>query len=310
MDAGYFKQALQVIELHLRSIRASMDEKVDLLVFDNGSCEQATSFLTAQWQAGLIDTLILSKHNLGKTGALNWILSALPNDIICYSDSDVLFRSGWLEASLAVMGAFPKPGIITAQPNFHDILAGEGRAHLALQSDERFEYGAYVPAPEIIDEYCLGIGASDELAARFAGKPLPAVRNIEQGIQAIVGASHMQFIIHRDLARQLTPLSAKMGLSRDEDKQFNIKVDELGFLHLSTLEAYVFHMGNTITDDLMTKVADVLDVSVVAASDVRKDGEQQGILFRWALKAVQNPRLKRLFMRVYDFIFRLLHTES
>jgi hypothetical protein len=40
---------------------------------------------------------------------MNIIYGALQNELICYTDSDVLFRPGWLEASLSIMDAFPKP---------------------------------------------------------------------------------------------------------------------------------------------------------------------------------------------------------
>jgi hypothetical protein len=55
----------------------------------------------------------------------------------------------------------------------------------------------------------------------------------------------MQFIIPRDLARQVFPLPATRGLSGEEDRSLDQAIDRSGYLHLSTREAYVYHMGNT-----------------------------------------------------------------
>ena len=57
---------------------------------------------------GDIQWLILSRENLGKTGAQNWIFSAMPNEWIAYTDSDVLFRKGWLEASREIIRALSR----------------------------------------------------------------------------------------------------------------------------------------------------------------------------------------------------------
>ena len=57
-------------------------------------------------------------------GVINWILGGVPNELICFADSDVLFRPGWFEHSLAILDAYPKAGLISAQPCLDDVLHG------------------------------------------------------------------------------------------------------------------------------------------------------------------------------------------
>ena len=120
--------------MHLRSLRQNTAEAFDLLVFDNGSCPEVKQQLLDWQQQGLIDWLLTSQYNLGKTGALNWMIGAMPNELLVYSDSDVFFRTGWLEQSLAILEAFPQAGMITAQPDFLPLVNGKMKAHLQLDA--------------------------------------------------------------------------------------------------------------------------------------------------------------------------------
>ena len=172
---GYFQNSLEIFSTRLPACAPPPRVQFDLLVFDNGSCTEVVSELNRLQAQKQIDWLILSRHNMGKAGAWNWIFAAMPNPLICYADSDVLFRPGWLEASREVLEAFPQAGMVSAQPNFYDVMQGEGKAHLALQENPVYTFEDYWPDKAIIDEYCLGIGAADEVAAPFYQKPFPAL---------------------------------------------------------------------------------------------------------------------------------------
>ncbi len=255
---GYFEHSLEILHYQIESIRATTPQSYDLLIFDNGSCPEAVAQLQQLYDQKTIDWLVLSQHNLGKAGAWNWIFAAMPNRLICYADSDVLFRPGWLESSLEVLEAFPQAGMVAAQPNFFDVMQGEGKAHLSLEGDPHFTLEDYWPEKSAIDEYCFGIGADAELAAPFYANPLPSILHREKRIRAVIGASHMQFLTRREVARQLVPLPSTKGLLRSETMSLDYKMDALGYLHLSTLKPYVFHMGNTVNDRLRKELNGIL----------------------------------------------------
>jgi glycosyltransferase involved in cell wall biosynthesis len=307
---GYFEHSLEILKYTLASLRATIAQPFDLLVFDNGSCSQVVDELCSLRARGWIDWLILSRHNLGKAGAWNWIFSAMPNEILGYTDSDVLFRPGWLEASLEILESFPQAGMISAQPNFYDVMKGEGQAHLALQGDERYAFTTYWPAREIVDEYCLGIGASEELAQRFYRHPLPAVSDKKRGVQAVIGASHMQFVMPRQVARQVVPLPATRGLLHAETKALDYKVDQLGYLHLSTQTPYVFHMGNNLNERLLNEVQQITSLSQKQPIPVKKPSIPGSRWGRLLAALARRPRLKRGLVRLYNLLFQVLYTED
>lgn len=307
---GYFKHSLEILKLQIASLYRNTDQEFDLLVFDNGSCSEVIESLNDLHKINFIEWLVLSKNNLGKVGAWNWIFGSMPNELICYADSDVLFRSEWLKASLEILQAFPKAGMVSAQPTFHDVLDGEGNAHLSLDGDGVFQIGDYIPESDIVEEYCLGIGADRELAAHFHDMTLQTITNRSDDISAVIGATHMQFIIPKEVARQITPLPVSKGLYRGETIALDRKVDELGYLHLSTLENHVMHVGNTINEYLLTEVKDLDGGPVSFTTTDRLVLSKKSLLFRIILRLSEFPSMNQLFLRVYDFLYRVLYVEK
>src|SRR5512138_1568294 len=114
--SGFYAEALDVLKVCLGSIRESADLPFDLLVFDNGSCEEARQYLLDEHQAGRIQFVIFSEKNLGKGGAWNMILAGAPGEIIAYTDSDAYFYPGWLSRSVQILETYPNVGMVTARP--------------------------------------------------------------------------------------------------------------------------------------------------------------------------------------------------
>ncbi len=307
---GYFANSLEIFKIQIASLKASTSQPYDLLVFDNGSSAPVVQALHELYQAGEITWLVNSRRNIGKAGAWNWIFASQPNPLIAYADSDVLFRPGWLEASLEILQTFPRAGMVSAQPNFYDVMDGKAQAQQALENDPDFRFEAYQPQSEIIDEYCLGIGASPELAERFHQQPLPAIQHLPSGTQAVLGASHMQFIIPQAVARKVTPLPATKALLRTETMSLDYKIDQLGFLHLSTRLPYVFHMGNTLNDRLLDEFQRLTSQAqhvVKATPDLRKPASS---LRRWLQRVARSQRGQRQLQRIYNLLFQILHSDK
>ncbi len=307
---GYFEHSLEILYYQIESLQAATPRKYDLLLFDNGSCPQAVAQLKQLHDKNKIDWLMLSQHNLGKAGAWNWIFAAMPNPLICYADSDVLFRPGWLESSLEIMEAFPQAGMVAAQPNFFDVMQGDGKAHLNLEGDSQFQLEDYWPEKAVIDEYCYGIGADAELAAPFYANPLPSILNRKSRVRAVIGASHMQFLTRREVARQLVPLPATKGLLRAETMSLDYKMDALGYQHLSTLQPYVFHMGNTVNDRLLKELSSLLKNAPAGQVHESKGPHPKTGLQKLIARLARNPRANRFFLRVYNLLFQSLYADG
>lgn len=311
---GFFKEAIEVIDVHLQSIRLSTDKDVDLLVFDNGSCVELTEYLTDQHRAGFIDWLILSKQNLGKTGALNWIFSAMPNEYLVFTDSDVLFRAGWLQRSLEIFDSFERVGIVSAQPAFFDGIPGIAETADRMSRMENIQMSQEEPFPDALAEYCIGIGASDDVRHRLSENQLDVATNPNTRVRAIVGTTHMQFMLRKELARKLVPLPVTRALDPNDDFEINRRMEALGYLQLSLPDPLVYHMGNTLQGRHITEVDIVRQESSIpikSMDSATAHQENRSFLKSIIAKTVtKNPGFKKIIRRLYSLLFDILYSDQ
>lgn len=316
---GFFRDMLEVIEIHLNSLYESTEGKCDVLVFDNGSCEQATDFLIEKWKAGFIDWLILSKHNLSKAGAINWIFASIPNDYIVFSDSDIYFRKGWLEKSLEIHASFEKAGIVGGHPDFMQILKEKGKTAKQIgELTSVFNIEEIEPNPQALDEYCKGYGKNDELRLEISQKKLKLATNLQTGKKAIIGSNHNQFMLRRELARKMVPLPVSGALELADVLAINHRTEDLGYWQLSTEKPYVIHMGNRIKGTQISEIERYANKKLeipnkMQDKQLKKTRTASGVFQRVKsfIRLLLNrfPIFKRLVTRMYGSLFGLLYDE-
>ena len=242
---GFWAESLAVLKLCLQSMRANTDIHFDLVVFDNGSCAEVRDYLLDLYEQKQIQQLILSSENVGKVGAWNVLFTSAQSDIVSYCDSDVYFFKDWLKDSIEVLKAFPKAGIVTAQPIAGYNLAKTRTGVLAKQDPTiAREEGVLIP-----DQYlraCIaGLGAGEDLymERQIQRNDLCIEKN---GVRAYTTASHFQLTTRRSLLVQLFPDQPEMLLGKDY--QFGDKMLDLGYWRLCTETYLAHHMGNRLPD--------------------------------------------------------------
>ena len=302
---GYFEQLVSILKDQIASLYFATPGDFDLMVFDNGSCPAVQAELMEMYQSGALEWVVCSEHNLGKTGAMNWILGAMPNELICYSDSDVLFRPGWFESSLKILETFPQTGLVAAQPSFYDQLHGEGTAHKHLESTPRFSLEKVKLETRIVDEYIQGIGLPSAQAESLREAPITQITDLESGTRAVLGATHMQFIIPQEVARQVLPLPAKRGLSGEEDRSFDRAIDQAGYLHLSTPEPFVYHMGNVYDEITLLELERIprLDFLSGSQAGVLPEDQAPRRAVRLLKSASRLPGVNKALRQLYSILF-------
>ncbi len=315
-QTGYFAQSLEVLRYQIASIHNSTKE-FDLLVFDNGSCPEVQEELRHLHSQGFIHFLMLSRFNIGKTGALNWILAAMPNEFIGFSDGDVLFRPGWFEKSLEILQAFPTAGLVSVQPCLFDVLKGEARAQHTLENDPGYRLSSCLPDPAVVEEYGHGVGMEFQDIEALKQKPVPVVEETRSGVRALIGQSHMQFILPRAVARRVRPLPASHALFREETKRLNAYIDQLGLVQLTSLEAYVYHMGNRLDETALDEIRRMNLDAILHRSPVEDSGPLQAQVppskkhaMQFLGRLARIPVFKKTFRRLYNFLFEYYAQEK
>lgn len=244
--SGYWEKSLEVLKICINSISESMISPFDLIVFDNDSCSEVQDYLAENKRKGKIQYLILSDKNLGKLGAWNILFSVAQGEIIIYTDSDVLFSKGWFEQSMNVLKAFPKVGMITAQParghpNFHEV----NSSTLAESKNDPsviIRKGKLIP-DKLLEKVRIGLGYSEEF---YKANKLDSHSDIalSKGNEtAYVSASHFQFLSKKSILDQVTPF--KVDRTYGGDEELDVKINDLGYWRLSTRDYLVHHMGNS-----------------------------------------------------------------
>jgi len=105
------------------------------------------------------------------------------------------------------------------------------------------------------------------------------------------------------------PLPAAHALLRRETMSLDYKIDQSGYLHLSTLQPYVFHMGNTINDRLLQELQRVIGTAGLTAGAQKKGVASSSGARRLVISLARRPRFNRLFRRIYNLLFQALNAE-
>jgi hypothetical protein len=296
-QAGYFAERLAVTRLSLESLIAHTPPPFDLLVFDNGSCPELVNYLCHQRDEGLINYLMLSSRNIGKVGALHEIFRAAPGEIIAYTDDDVFFLPGWLQAHLDIMDAYPNVGLVTGfYIRSHLRYATQTIEAFAQQPDVQVSRGKLIPR-DLEQHYIDNMGRSWESYQQEVDG-LEDILLTYQGMQALASAGHHQFVAHRHLMMEALPTWDRSLMGKMIELEENI--DRLGYLRLSTPEPVTRLLGNVISPE---NAAEAKRLGLMA-----KNGTQKTLDTGPIQRIMQIPLIKRLALGIYNRLHILINS--
>jgi glycosyltransferase involved in cell wall biosynthesis len=283
--SGFYAQTLEVLKTCLGSIWANTDLPYDLLVFDNGSCQEAIDFLTDAQDEGKIQYLVLAGKNMGKGGAWNIMLNAAPGEIIAYTDNDAYFYPGWLSKSVHILETFPNVGMVTSRPfrtppEFYSrtVEWAENTPGAALQ------HGQFIPW-EAFKAFDMSLGTPEpEVRQRY--ESTEDVRITYNGETVQAGGSHWQFVTYKAVIQQFLPFN--MDRPMGQVRQLDQRINQAGFLRLMPIEFLAQNMSNRLD----------------WIHDPSEAKTQQASQSRPISKKILNVRpVRRLLLGLYDRIF-------
>ena len=295
-QAGYFAERMAVTRLSLESLVANSPQPRDVLVFDNGSCQELVDYLCQLRNDGRINYLILSSENIGKLSAMQVIFRAAPGDLVAYSDDDILFLPGWLDAHLNILDTYPRVGLVTGfYIRSHLRYATQTIEAFAQQTGVQVKRGMLIPR-ELEQHYIDNMGR-DWAAYQQEVNGLEDIQFSYQGVEALASAGHHQFLTPRKLMLEVLPGWDKnlMGKMIDLENE----VDKLGYLRLSTPSPTTRLLGNVISTD---NAAEATSLGLLAqAGMTSKPGH--GVVTR----VMRIPLIRRFMLGIYNRLHRLVN---
>ncbi len=295
---GYYQSGLDILKLVFSSLKASVRDPFDLMVFDNGSCPEVIEHLVELKRRDVIQWLFLSSCNMKKIGAWNIMFPAAPGKLVYYFDSDIYHYPNWLEASRAILEAFPKAGIVNAFP-FLGTRQKERTLKLATQDPEiSLETGRFVDT-SILREMAEGLGTDPSSYVEKKMKE-EQVRLRARGKTALVSSSHCQFLTRSGLLRKIFPRDPEWAMNNSE-KDFDELVSSHGYMHLSTTNGHIYHLGNTLTHKWR-------EVAKREGVELLSKEENELVPLPLIIRKVLGMRpIKAVLLWLYGLFFRLLY---
>jgi glycosyltransferase involved in cell wall biosynthesis len=296
-QAGYFAERLAVTKLSLQSLIAHTPPPFDLLVFDNGSCPELVSYLCGLRDEGLINYLLLSSMNIGKVGALHEIFRAAPGEIVAYTDDDVFFLPGWLQAHLDILDGYPSVGLVTGfYIRSHLRYATRAIEAFAQHADVQVSRGLLI-SRELEQHYIDNMGRTWE-SYQEEVDGLEDILLTYQGVNALASAGHHQFVAHRHLMLEALPTWDRNLMGKMIELEENI--DQMGYLRLSTPEPVTRLLGNVISPENAAEATRLGLMAIFSSQKTSKTSISQ--------RMMRNPLIKRLALGIYNRLHILINS--
>jgi len=245
---GYYQEAIEIAEISLRSMVRYASDDFQLLIVDNGSCNE---WRTRLLQLPYVDQYLLLRCNIGKIDAQRLAFGLVHTPLVGYSDPDVLFYPGWLLAELEVLRTFPEAALVGGYPvvSLFEHFPVQNRTPPPYCDVVRLTFDQF--PEEWIDDHLVATGTSREHYYE-AHKDAPVAYVERFGTKAWLHGHHMQFIGWTEPIRYHLPQS--YGLLMGQAKGLNYALDAAGCLQLTTYERVVRHIGNRLDDNLRQEV--------------------------------------------------------
>lgn len=303
--SGYFEGRMEVLRACLGSILAHTDEPYDLLVFDNGSCDEVGDYLEGLRRSGSIRYLMRSSQNIGKIGAFQVLFRAAPGEVVAYCDDDIYHYAGWLGAHLAILDTFPGVGMVSGCPVYS--LFEEERISSNLRfvdraPEARLERGQFIP-PDWVEEWAESYGRDAETAKKEAAAGEHLVLAY-RGLRVYAMANHNQFVSPKSVITRCLPDSWS-GRLMGEMRELDIAVNQAGHLRLTTLERTTQHMGNMVSPRLVAHLPESVREGLGTGVGGNVGSQRAG----WRLRLLRSRPLRWFLLGVYSRLFHWLNPE-
>ncbi|WP_299667512.1 glycosyltransferase [uncultured Polaribacter sp.] len=249
---GYFKDSLKILKLCIGSLLKSINFQTRITLYNNNSHTSVKDYLDDLYATeSQIDQVFHSKENVGKINAILAATKGNLEPLITIADADVLFKQNWQEEVEKVFNNFKYAGMVSPVPSSkaYNNFTASNWFYGFFKGKLKFE-NVINPSEMKMFEDSLELNYTLYQKIHLE-KYLTLQNNLGK---AVMGCGHFVATLKReifDLGSNSPALHKIVG--GVENKFIDKPNEDLGFLRLSTLDNYAFHMGNTYESWMQNK---------------------------------------------------------
>lgn len=244
LDEDYFRDGLAILKLCLQSLLLTIHRKTKISIIDNGCCPEVKVYLYQFYNDfEPVDQLLNSKTNLGKVNAIFAGVKSNLEPLITIADADVMFLPGWQTEVEKLIDDFPEAGMVSPVPSSlgyrspfinSTVYFGVTRANITFKT---------VIDPEGLKKFEESIGRK-----MYSKSHLEQYLTISNSkATAVIGCGHFVATFRAEVFENApTEVCQHKIVGGSETSYLDLPNDKGGYLKLSTMGNYAYHLGNTI----------------------------------------------------------------
>jgi len=239
-DLGYFREALNILEVCINSLVSSSSKKTFISIVSNGSSLIVEKYLEELYKKGAIQELMFTE-NIGKLNSIFKAVAGHNFPLVTIADSDTYFVAGWQDATYKIYNNYKKVGTVGLIPQF---LSYQSNCEQLL-FDEFFNNKLYfgkVEDPLALAEFYRSIGWEPN----YPKERLEHILYLHKmNLKAIVGSGHVVATYRRELFKGI-PYYNPYKMGGDSESVLDNLTENKGYYRLTTANNFAFHLGNKL----------------------------------------------------------------
>jgi hypothetical protein len=219
--------------------------------------------------------------------------------LFAFTDSDVYFYPGWLEAERQVLEAFPEAGMVSGVPapqNFGKFTESTLRK-AAADLETTIDTASLIPE-EWTRRYAASLGKNDPDAFVEKHGRQGHTKLIRSGVSAWATATHFQFLARTEALRSIVPLPVTKAVGAEW--VMDEALDRAGHQRLTVDGYVVHHLGNVPTDEWRQETGEIRNGTATQAVSTA------GLWKRTTRRVARMKPVRQLARAMYRQSFKIL----
>ena len=241
----YFEGLFEVLKTSLNSLFLTINREGTAITIINNACKPEVSvYLDALLLNSKIDKLVKLSKNIGKVSTVVSEAKSSYEALITIADADVFYFNNWENEVIKIFNTFPNTGVVAPLPmpnlTFYHNTSLWATLFFKIKKEKIVSDKSF----QLFEE---GIGNETIFETKKTNWKKSQYILSKNEVKACLGAGHFIATYRREVFDKL-PFKKPKYVFKNGDEEFFLDqpIDKLGFYRLSTIDTFVYHLGNNI----------------------------------------------------------------